>query len=150
MFSRTTAFKLSYFLNTRSKMGNVLTVKNPTPIPRIGTTAAKISAISGLMIKTMIKDARNITGERMATRIIIMKEFWMLVMSVVMRVIRDGGEYLSMLANENFWTLVNTARRRFLANPADASAEVFPAMIPKSRARRARMIRITPSSATTA
>ena len=127
-------------------MGNVLTVRKVTPIPKIGTTAAKINAISGLIIKTMMKEAKNITGERIATRIIIMKEFWMLVTSVVSLVIRDGAEYLSMFAKENFCTLENTARRRFLANPAEATADVLPAKIPNTSARSANMMRTIPSS----
>ena len=97
----------------------------------------------------MMKDARNITGERMATLIIIMNEFWMFVTSVVSLVINDGAEYLSMFANENFCTLENTALLRFLANPAEATADVLPARIPKRRASSAKMIRIVPASVIT-
>ena len=48
----------------------------------------------------MVKENTSISGQRMAARMIIMKDIWTLLTSVVRRVTREEGENLSMLAKE--------------------------------------------------
>ena len=52
------------------------------------------------MTKPMIKEKINISGPRMATRMIIIKDICTLKISVVIRVTKLDTENLSMFSNE--------------------------------------------------
>ena len=54
----------------------------------------------------MAKLKRKLSGDRTATRITIIKAFWTLVTSVVIRVTKPGTLNLSMLENEKVWILL--------------------------------------------
>ena len=99
-FSCTESFSASYLRNTRRKMGMALRMTSARPMLSSGMVNRKIIANRPPMTKPMIKEKINISGPRMATRMIIIKDICTLKISVVMRVTRLDTENLSMFSNE--------------------------------------------------
>lgn len=100
MFSRTERFMLSYLWNTRSKMGCVLKMMTTRTEASTGTSARNIHEIVTFTENDMAREKMSISGQRIATRMIIMNAICTLVTSVVWRVTRLDVENRSMLWNE--------------------------------------------------
>ena len=91
-----------------------------SPMASTTTATAKIELSDGLMVRHITTLMMSIIGGRTAMRMIIWNAFWILVTSVVIRVIRPAVENLSIFAKEKVWILSYMLRRRFAANPVDA------------------------------
>ena len=103
------------------------------PATSTGTTTTKVSASLPPMMKAMVMAKRNISGARTATRMIIMKAIWTLLMSVVMRVTSEAEEKRSIFSKEKSCTRTNMSRRRLRAKPVEAVAPLRAATAPHSR-----------------
>lgn len=99
-FSCTESLRASYLRNTRRKMGVALRITRARPTPSSGIVTRKIMARRPPMAKPMMKEKISISGPRMATRMIIMKDICTFMTSVVIRVTRLETENLSMFSNE--------------------------------------------------
>ena len=86
--------------NTRRKMGVALRITRTRAMPSRGIVTRKIMARRPPMAKPMMKEKISISGPRMATRMIIIKDICTLMTSVVIRVTRLETENLSMFSNE--------------------------------------------------
>ena len=104
-FSWTLAFSSSYLWNTWLKMRMVTVMMIPIAATRKTTAMRNMPLRGGLIHMHMRKLNNRVRGERTATRITIIKAFWMLVTSVVIRVTRPGTLNLSMLEKEKVWML---------------------------------------------
>ena len=62
----------------------------PLPTIRKATAIRKVKLSSRLIYRHMAKLKRKLSGDRTATRITIIKAFWTLVTSVVIRVTKRG------------------------------------------------------------
>ena len=84
----------------------VITMIAPITTIRKATAIRKVKLSSRLIYRHMAKLKRKLSGDRTATRITIIKAFWTLVTSVVIRVTKPGTLNLSMLENEKVWILL--------------------------------------------
>ena len=91
----------SYFFSMALKRGKAIFEMTAMVMPRNGIAASMMTDSSPLM-RTAISVARtSIIGERAMSRIIIWKDCWTLVMSLVRRVTREAVENLSIFLAEN-------------------------------------------------
>ena len=119
-----------------------------SPNTSTGTTTTKVSASLPPMIKAMMMQNKNMSGQRMAMRIIIINDIWTLDMSVVMRVTREAEENLSIFSKEKLCIRSNISWRRFFAKPVEALAQVAPATPPKHSETQAISTRKSPMRTT--
>ncbi len=83
----------------------------------MGRMTSTTSASLGLMARVSTTLAMSMVAARMRMRRQIMAVFWMLVTSLVMRVMREEEENLSMSAKEKEEIFSNSARRRLAPRP---------------------------------
>ena len=91
---------LSYLWNTRSKMGCVLKMMTTSTVASTGTNARKIQEIVTFTVNDITSEKMSMSGQRIATRMIIMYAICTFVTSVVWRVTSDEVEKRSMFAKE--------------------------------------------------
>ena len=89
------------------------------------------------MVRVSTTLAISMVSARMRMRRQIMAVFWMLVTSLVIRVIREEEENRSMSAKEKEAILSNSARRRLAPRPWAAEVAHFAAAPPAKVATRA-------------
>ena len=99
-FSCTESFSASYLRNTWRKIGVAARTTRIRPIVSRGIVTRKIIARRPPMTKPITKEKIIISGLRIATRMIIIKDICTLKTSVVMRVTRLETENLSMFSKE--------------------------------------------------
>ena len=99
-FSCTESFSASYLRNTRRKIGVAARITSASPMPSSGMVTRKIMARRPPIAKPIINEKISISGPRMATRMIIMKDICTFTTSVVIRVTRLDTENLSMFSKE--------------------------------------------------
>lgn len=98
--SRIERFMLSYFLNTRSKMGKHFKITAVSTPARMGMSATNTHEMVTLTVNAIAREKASMSGQRMATRMIIIYAICTFVTSVVRRVTRLEVENLSILEKE--------------------------------------------------
>ena len=91
---------LSYLWKTRSKMGCVLKMISTSTAASTGTSARNTQEMVTLTVNDMTSEKMSMSGQRIATRMIIMYAICTLVTSVVWRVTSEDVEKRSMFAKE--------------------------------------------------
>ena len=114
-FSSMDSLSRSYFLNTARNAGMAFFAIRKRPNTSTGITITKVSASLPPMINAIMTANRNISGERTAMRMSIMKVICTLLISVVMRVTSEAEEKRSIFSNEKLCMRANISCRRFFA-----------------------------------
>ena len=86
--------------NTRRNTGIAARITNASPMAKNGIVNKKIIASRPPMMNPIANENTSISGQRIATRMIIMNAIWTFIISVVIRVTRLDTENLSMFSNE--------------------------------------------------
>ena len=140
MFSWTEAFSASYFLNNWVNTFDTVEMISDKATARNTSATRKITDSLPEMDSAATSEKTNVSGARTAMRVIIWKEFWMLLTSVVRRVTRPAVENLSMFAKEKRWMFWYMARRRFAPKPVEAWLARCAQATPKNKLTRASSI----------
>ncbi len=129
-FSWTFSFMLSMAFCIFSNRGWQIYISPPTHTARMGMTMHTMIASSAPSWKARIRAAMTMVDARTIIRRHMTATIWMLVRSLVRRVIREEEEKRSMSAKEKVVILSNWARRRLAPMPWAAKEAALEEYVP--------------------
>ena len=115
------------------KRGKAVEMMSANESTKIGTATMNTRDNCALILTAKKMAKINIIGARAKIRIVIMAVFWMLLTSLVIRVIKEAFEKWSMFLKEKAWIFFISAERNSAATPVPAIDANFAPRTPAER-----------------